>query len=31
MISGHFGEQEARDRVARVPTGAKLEIEAVAN
>ena len=31
LISGHFGEQEARDLVARVSAGTKIEIEAVAN
>jgi len=31
LISGHFGEQEARDLVARVSTGAKIEIEPAAN
>ena len=31
VISAHFGEQEARDLVARVSSGNELKIEAVAN
>jgi SecD-like export protein len=31
MISGHFGEQEARDLVARFSAGTKIDIEPAAN
>jgi preprotein translocase subunit SecD len=31
QISGHFSEPEARDLVARLSAGTKIEIEAVAN